>query len=140
MVTDEFHNVIDKYNKFPQEKKYWQILLEASQIEVDLLAEELEEIRLQLNRIWKSPSYSFVRSNKTIIYRRNYSNHSSNRLNGSISNYFSFIPISNITCSTCGDIGHKSFNYRKRSSGKWIWRPKTVNHRGPNKNWVPKRN
>ncbi|XP_015158901.1 uncharacterized protein [Solanum tuberosum] len=43
MVADELQKVIDEYNKIAQEKKDWQILLEASQIEVDLLIEELEE-------------------------------------------------------------------------------------------------
>ncbi|KAH0665666.1 hypothetical protein KY285_026872 [Solanum tuberosum] len=43
MVADELQKVIDEYNKIAQEKKDWQVLLEASQIEVDLLTKELEE-------------------------------------------------------------------------------------------------
>jgi len=46
MVTNELQKFIDEYNKIAQEKKDCQILLEASQIEVDLFAEELEEVKM----------------------------------------------------------------------------------------------
>ncbi|KAH0636478.1 hypothetical protein KY289_036393 [Solanum tuberosum] len=65
MVTYELQKVIDEYNKLAQEKKDWQILLEASQIEVNLLTKELEEIKLQLNSIRKSLSHSSEQSKKT---------------------------------------------------------------------------
>ena len=39
IIIDELHKVIDAYNKVVQEKKEFHILLEASQIEVDLLAQ-----------------------------------------------------------------------------------------------------
>ncbi|KAH0755142.1 hypothetical protein KY290_025412 [Solanum tuberosum] len=68
MVADELQKVIDEYNKIAQEKKDWQVLLEASQIEVDLLMEELEELKMQLNNIRKSPSHSSEQSKKT--YRK----------------------------------------------------------------------
>ncbi|KAH0765629.1 hypothetical protein KY285_001500 [Solanum tuberosum] len=42
-LGESSEKVIDEYNKIAQEKKDWQILLEASQIEVDFLEEELEE-------------------------------------------------------------------------------------------------
>ncbi|XP_049394650.1 uncharacterized protein LOC125858929 [Solanum stenotomum] len=126
MFTDELQKVIDEYNKIAQEKKDWQILLEASQIEVDILTEELEEVKMQLDSIRKSPSHSSVRSNTTAFNRRRSPNQSSNR---SISNspYHSAENSVNFSCYTYGDIGHKSFNCRKFSSGKWIWRSKVVN-------------
>ena len=140
MVIDELHKVIDEYNKLAQEKKDWQILLEASQIEVDLLTEELEEVKMQLNSIRQSPSHSSVRSNRSPLYRRNSQNCSSNGSNKSLASYYSSNPISKVICKTCGDMGHKSFNCRKYTSGKWIWRQKTANHQGPKNTWVPKRN
>lgn len=57
IVTDELHKVIDEYNKLAPENKDWQILLEASKIEVDLLTKELEEIKMQLNNTRKSPNH-----------------------------------------------------------------------------------
>lgn len=51
MVTDELQKFIDEYNKVAQEKKVQMILLEASQIEVDLLTKELEEKKIHLNTI-----------------------------------------------------------------------------------------
>ena len=74
-----------------------------------------------------------------MIYRRNSLNHSSNRSNRSISNSDSFNPYAKITCYTCGDIVHKSFNYRKFSYGKWILRPKYTKHQGPKNTWAPKK-
>ncbi|KAH0679865.1 hypothetical protein KY284_020950 [Solanum tuberosum] len=38
--------IIDEYNKIAQEKKGWQILLEARQVEVDLLEENTEEEKM----------------------------------------------------------------------------------------------
>ncbi|XP_049365262.1 uncharacterized protein LOC125830085 [Solanum verrucosum] len=139
MVIDELQKVIDEYNKIAQEKKDRQILLEASQIEVDLLEEELEEVKMQLNNIRKSPSHSSVRSNIIAFNRRRSPNQSSNISNSSISNspYHSAETSVNFSYYTCGDIGHKSFNGRKFSSGKWIWRPKEQTKRTYKKGiWV----
>ena len=47
MVSDELQKFIDEYNKHLQETNVWQILLKASQIEVDLLLEELEKVKMQ---------------------------------------------------------------------------------------------
>lgn len=46
MIAEELQNVIDEYNKLFREKKDWQILLEASQIEVYLLQEELDDVKM----------------------------------------------------------------------------------------------
>lgn len=66
MITDELRKAINKYKnieqekrnqkthlntKLPKKKKIWKILLEASQIEVDLLQEELDDLQMQLNSI-----------------------------------------------------------------------------------------
>lgn len=60
MVADELQKVIEEYNKIAQENKVRHIILKASQIEVDLLIEELEEVKMYLISIKKSPShYSF---------------------------------------------------------------------------------
>ncbi|XP_059310153.1 uncharacterized protein LOC132061332 [Lycium ferocissimum] len=67
LVTDDLQKMIDEYNKLAKEKKNWQIQLEASQIEVDLLEEELGEIKMQLNSIKKSPSHS----SNGVIERKN---------------------------------------------------------------------
>lgn len=45
MVTNKLRKVIDEYNKIAREKKDWKILLKASQIEVDLLQEDLDDSR-----------------------------------------------------------------------------------------------
>ncbi|XP_049378086.1 uncharacterized protein LOC125842830 [Solanum stenotomum] len=113
--------VIDEYNKFAQEKKDWLILLKESQIEVDLLTEELDEVKIQLNSIRKSPSHSSVRSNRTTFNRRRSPNHSSNRSNRSISNSHSPENSVKITCYTCGELGHNSFNF---ISDSWLWHRK----------------
>lgn len=60
IFTDELPKLIDDYNKVTQEKKDWQILLEASLIEVDILGEELEKVKVQLNITRKSPSHCCV--------------------------------------------------------------------------------
>ena len=140
MVIDELKKVINEYNKLAQEKKDWQILLEAIQIEVGLLTEDLEEIKMQLNNIRKSPSHSPGQSNQTTLYRRNSPNHSFYKSNKSSSNSYSPETSVKINCYTCGDLGHKSFNCRKYTSGKWIWRPETSNHQGSKNTWIPKRN
>lgn len=67
MVSDELQNVINEKNKLAQEEKNWQFLLEASQIEVDLLTKELEEKKIHLNTIWKSCSHNFVQLIKETI-------------------------------------------------------------------------
>ncbi|XP_049364757.1 uncharacterized protein LOC125829593 [Solanum verrucosum] len=85
-VADELQKVIDEYNKIAQEKKDWQILLEASQIEVDLLTEELKDVKMQLNSVRKSSSHCSVRSNRSILNRRRSPNQSSNISNRSILN------------------------------------------------------
>ena len=46
MVSDELLKFIDEYNKHLQETNVWQILLKASQIEVDLLLQELEKVKM----------------------------------------------------------------------------------------------
>ncbi|KAH0692615.1 hypothetical protein KY285_019712 [Solanum tuberosum] len=88
----------------------------------------MEEVKMQLNNIRKSPSHSSVRSS-TLNNRRRSHNHNSIRSYISISNspYLSAETSVSFSCYTCGDIGHKSFNCGKFSSGKWIWRPKVVN-------------
>lgn len=96
-------------------KKNRQNLLEASRIEIDLLLEELAEVKKKLNNIKKSLSHDYVHSTKS-----------------------TFKPI----YLTCGSADHKFFNYKKYSLGKWIWRPKVAspNYIGFNNAWVPKRN
>ncbi|KAG5595314.1 hypothetical protein H5410_036546 [Solanum commersonii] len=66
---------------------------------------------------------------KLWLLQRRSLDQSSNRSNRSISNspYHSAENYVNLSCYTCGDIGHKSFNCRKFSFGKWIWRPNVVN-------------
>lgn len=53
IITDELQKVIDVYNKLSKDKKNWKILLEASTIEVNLLQEELYDVKMQLNNIRK---------------------------------------------------------------------------------------
>lgn len=149
MVTGELHNVIDEYNTITQEKKVWQILLEASQIEVDLLTEELEEVKMQFNSFRKSPSYSSVQSNLTTFYRKKFQIIARyenafllyNQVFGvdRSSRFRRFPSNSDISTKsiyyTCGDMGHESFNCRKFSYGKCIQRPKVDNNEGPKNNW-----
>ena len=63
-----FRNFIHECNKAVQENKVWQILLEASQIEVILLSEELENVKMQLNSVRKSSRHRSIQSNKTMLY------------------------------------------------------------------------
>lgn len=112
MVADELQKVIDEYNKIAQDKKDWQILLEASQIEVDLLTEELEEVKMQLNSARKSSSHSYVRSNIFILNRRRSPNQNCNKSNRSILSSPSPDNSTKVACYTCGEFGHKSFNCR----------------------------
>ena len=65
MVTNELQKVMDAYNKISHERKEWQILLEARQIEVDLVAQESEKVKVHLNNIRKSPSHNSAKSNRT---------------------------------------------------------------------------
>ncbi|KAH0646552.1 hypothetical protein KY284_034436 [Solanum tuberosum] len=125
MALGETSKVIDEYNKLANEKKNWQISLEVSQVEVDLLLEELGELKTQLNSVKKSPSHSPVRSN------RSFQNLSQN------SSFYSAKSSFKPSCYTCGKIGHKSFNCKAHSSSKWVWRPKNVNSNppGPNQTW-----
>ena len=142
MVTNELQKVIDAYNKISQEKKDWQILLEASLTELYLLAEELGNVKVQLNSIKKSPNHKSVGYNRTTFKRRRYSNQSSKKSIKSTSNSFYYFAETSINffCYTCGGIGHKSLKHRKLSSGKLIGRPKdvNVNPQGPKNTWVKK--
>ena len=65
LITDDFQKVLDEYKKLLQEKKDWKVLLEASEIEVDFLKEELEEVKFELNSLKKSTSQSYVGSAKS---------------------------------------------------------------------------
>lgn len=97
MFTDELQKIIDEYNKLSQEKTDYKIVLETSQINVDLLEKELEEVKMLLNSIRKSPNHTSVRSNRSI-------------LNVSHKSSFHYAENSiNITCFTCSDVDHKSF-------------------------------
>ena len=75
MITDKLQKTIDEYNKLAQQKKScearfkqklkeeqrnYQIEIEACQIEIDLLHEELDDVKIKLNSFKKSPSHSFV--------------------------------------------------------------------------------
>ena len=60
MVIDELQKVILEYNKLAQEKKDWQSFIEASQIEVDLLKKELQELKMQLNNRRRFSSHSSI--------------------------------------------------------------------------------
>lgn len=51
MITDELQKVIGEYNKISNEKKNQEILLEESQVEVNLAQEELDEIKMRTNSI-----------------------------------------------------------------------------------------
>ena len=63
-----YRNFIHECKKAVQENKVCQILLEASQIEVILLSEELEKVKMQLNSVRKSSRHSSIQSNKTTLY------------------------------------------------------------------------
>lgn len=114
-VADELQKIIDEYTNIAWEKKDWQILLESSQIKIDLLTEELEEVKMQLNSVRKSSSNNSVKSNRIMHYRRNSKNYNPCR---SILNSHSSETSIKVTCHTCGDMGHKSFNCIKYSSEK----------------------
>lgn len=77
MINDELQIVIDEYKKLlkkiklasfsekkiKEEKRNWQIQLKESQIEINLLQRELDDVKIQLKRIRKLPSHSSIKSN-----------------------------------------------------------------------------
>lgn len=82
-----------------------------------MLQEGLDDTKMQLKSISKSPSHSFVKSNNLKAKSTSFGVFTSTK---SLFSYRGSISY------TGGTTGHKSHNCRQQSRGTWIWRLKKV--------------
>ncbi|XP_019248482.1 PREDICTED: uncharacterized protein LOC109227743 [Nicotiana attenuata] len=136
-----------------REKKDWALKLEVCKIEHDMLQDEVNKLKLQLNGLKRTSSSSPVKSDQNVPVRKKIAcsfcgknGHSTNNCRNRIRAENSSGNSNNSSCTYCGKRGHTSNHCRFKNDRRWIWRPKSSiqtnsqipNHSGPKQAWVPK--